>query len=240
MLCRLNSHSVGANSLARVNSVMRRWPRTARSTSVALMSIGSTRSSATVPTWPGRISPITRNSFSPGPGGHELGNSRDRSVRGRVGARPPMQGEQGDAAENEQAQGQSERQRSSRERPRHRPAELDVLGAGHRPRREPDLDLDDLTLAAGSVPEGGDLSSLGTGRRVAAGHLGVGTPGHAVDVGERSGDGDAGPEAGHLGAQPLEQAPLQSRSALGVDDGTGDGVAQDDLIRPVGRNRRRW
>ncbi len=95
VLCRLSSHSVGANSLARVNSVMRRWPRTARSTSVA-------RDVDRVDPLVGDGADVTRPDLTDhpelalaGPRGHELGDSRDRSVRGRIGARPADAGRTG-------------------------------------------------------------------------------------------------------------------------------------------------
>ena len=55
---RVKLQSAAANSVSRGNSVINTWPRTARSRMLAVTSIGSTRSSTTVPTWPGRIEPM--------------------------------------------------------------------------------------------------------------------------------------------------------------------------------------
>ena len=158
-LIRLISQSVGANSLARGSSVIRRCPRTARSTMVA-------RDVDRVDPLVGHRADVTRPDVADDPelalprsGRHELADPGHRATGGARRRRPDDAAGTGRCRRAPAVRGPAPAAAAGRERPADRPEVVDLLVAGHRARREADVDLDDLALAARTVAEGRDLAA---------------------------------------------------------------------------------
>ena len=197
---------------AREELVISRCPCTARSTSVAVTSIGSTRSSAMVPTWPGRTSSTNR-----------VWSARRRwgSPAGLGDLVAPLCIDRLRAAEHEQTQAPSASRPRARascsgsaEKARSMPSSgSDLLVAGDGAGREADVHRDDLALTArGPFVVGRDPgASLGAGGGDVTRNVAVGGTVVALDVGELGRDLHGGwrdqrPARDNPGSRPRRRA----------------------------------